>query len=84
MRWSSLTLLRNARISFQLSFQRTTSSCLPDGTKSVLVLPSTPSATVILSELPTYVRVTVPSRMRSLRHSVLMRETSALRQPSVV
>ena len=50
---------------------------------SVLVLPSTLSVTVMRREFPTIVRVTVPPSMRSRRHSVRRRETSALRSSSI-
>ena len=83
VRCSSLRLLSSPRISFQLSFQRDTSSCRSAGTKSVLVLPSTLSVTVMRREFPTIVRVTVPPSMRPRRHSVRRRETSALRSSSI-
>ena len=77
--WSSLSSRSAAFSSLQFSTHSDTRFWCSFGTKSVLVLPSALSVTVILSEFPIRVLVTVPSRNRPLRHSVLILDMSALR-----
>ena len=76
---SSLSSRSAAFSRLQFSTHSDTRPWCSFGTNSVLVLPLALSVTVILSEFPMRVLVTVPSRNRPFRHRVLILDMSALR-----